>query len=1026
MQRVQSSKEQALPTTSSSSSAGPIPTSLHSGIDSYDYSGLNVLALRNEILTIVENDEELPDLKPEDIEVVFSENSNWSGEDIDNFLRSAVDLSKIETKMFSSSCGYESDSGYSTISPITTSASNNAGIPGGFHPRSLSPALTPVNPSPVLSSPGNLFFPPPAAPPPLPNGYHHHHPHPHHPHPPHPHQHPGTAACRGGGMGGPISPCHVLHHLSPMDTCDGGGGGGGGGPFFERVHYNPMLSPFAFPPHSSNNSPGVVYCSSSSGNNSNNSCVVPPLCFAEFNPPPLPPSLLPSSHPPPLFLPHGPGTAPVPPNTAPPILCHSDFSPVEGGGGGGGEAFQFPPCSSNRNCHGQRAAGGDTATTPVLSHPPTTDLMGSAHASMADTCCCPSFSNNQLRNGSGGSVVIKQENIESDIVPGCCGQPMDSCSGSYMAQVNDGDSKKTITNCEMSACKLSDSSNSPLLGVSQAHTTSTSQATACTAAMTNCTGSHDDYMSLLCSNTGLGRDLVSSICEQVPMLKEFLLSDFNSSQSKSQLLTTVASTVSSFMKSNTSLVESPEQQVEKSGMENLRTLLAQIVSTAKQTTYTDTTGASTVTSSNTESRVSQESKTSKSSSLQASVPLTHERGGAVYASVIPLGTRTFNGINMPQYLAGSLQQQGQLLKTRSSSCSFPAGIKSTRNGKSAGKSKLRKGSGQGTTMKASKGKKQWPKSMNSANLVAFRDYILGKLKKSQDSADHPPPLLAAGASATDKTAVISSFKEEYLDKQSPLSDMDDGLNSTGSADIFSSVTDSPMSSGSWAESTDAVFGYDFGLVSPSFILDSNPSNFEFNPDILLSSSLLKDDQSGSCDGEGVFSNVQTPSNGNNMDHFSNNGSINPSDVDFCEENDVTMKFDSEIEFASPSCQGSLSPQRCSPTADSWEAVLQQHDIATNGSGIIITTESGHTGEMLAASNSSSSGLSSLAVSPSRIGARVGEEEDEGGKRRRRNGELLSVKLELSDMEVDSMRFQIQENLDSILQSDRDPLLTQSW
>ena len=54
---------------------------------------------------------------------MLSENKNWSGEQIDQFLRSAVDLSEIESKLFSSP-GYESDSGYSTydVSPITSSA----------------------------------------------------------------------------------------------------------------------------------------------------------------------------------------------------------------------------------------------------------------------------------------------------------------------------------------------------------------------------------------------------------------------------------------------------------------------------------------------------------------------------------------------------------------------------------------------------------------------------------------------------------------------------------------------------------------------------------------------------------------------------------------------------------------------------------------------------------------------------------------------------------------------------------------
>ena len=67
-------------------------------------------------------DVDLPGLSVEDIEAVLSENEDWSGEQMDQFLRSAIDLSDIEAKVLSG--GYESDSGYSTydVSPITSTA----------------------------------------------------------------------------------------------------------------------------------------------------------------------------------------------------------------------------------------------------------------------------------------------------------------------------------------------------------------------------------------------------------------------------------------------------------------------------------------------------------------------------------------------------------------------------------------------------------------------------------------------------------------------------------------------------------------------------------------------------------------------------------------------------------------------------------------------------------------------------------------------------------------------------------------
>jgi hypothetical protein len=99
---------------------------------------------------------DLPGLSPDEIETILSENSHWtSGEQFKNFFHSAVELSEMEAKLFSAS-GYESDSGYSTydVSPITSSAPLQFGgcrpeVSTGY--RSISPALTPVNPSTYIS-----------------------------------------------------------------------------------------------------------------------------------------------------------------------------------------------------------------------------------------------------------------------------------------------------------------------------------------------------------------------------------------------------------------------------------------------------------------------------------------------------------------------------------------------------------------------------------------------------------------------------------------------------------------------------------------------------------------------------------------------------------------------------------------------------------------------------------------------------------------------------------------------------------
>ena len=100
---------------------------------------------------VIENSEfieslELPDLKVEDVEAVISEHTDWSGEQIEGFLRS-LDLGELECG--GSLSGYESDSGYSTyeVSPLASSVTST------HYGSALSPAITPVTPTPVLPSP---------------------------------------------------------------------------------------------------------------------------------------------------------------------------------------------------------------------------------------------------------------------------------------------------------------------------------------------------------------------------------------------------------------------------------------------------------------------------------------------------------------------------------------------------------------------------------------------------------------------------------------------------------------------------------------------------------------------------------------------------------------------------------------------------------------------------------------------------------------------------------------------------------
>jgi hypothetical protein len=114
---------------------------------------------------------DLPGLSAEDIEAVLSENEDWSGEQIDQFLRSAVDLSEIESKLFSLA-GYESDSGYSTydVSPITSAAPSNLNYSMNQVPPSCPPPLTLSNhaTSPLLGNPAFPGMPLPNHPAPSP------------------------------------------------------------------------------------------------------------------------------------------------------------------------------------------------------------------------------------------------------------------------------------------------------------------------------------------------------------------------------------------------------------------------------------------------------------------------------------------------------------------------------------------------------------------------------------------------------------------------------------------------------------------------------------------------------------------------------------------------------------------------------------------------------------------------------------------------------------------------------------------
>lgn len=111
-------------------------------------------------------DVNLPGVTQKDIDHVISQNRSWSGEQIDQFLRSAVDLSEIESNIVPA-LGYESDSGYSTydVSPIMTAAPSQLGYSPHSHQINLQTRANIARPNcssgPMLNctfSPTNTVF----------------------------------------------------------------------------------------------------------------------------------------------------------------------------------------------------------------------------------------------------------------------------------------------------------------------------------------------------------------------------------------------------------------------------------------------------------------------------------------------------------------------------------------------------------------------------------------------------------------------------------------------------------------------------------------------------------------------------------------------------------------------------------------------------------------------------------------------------------------------------------------------------
>lgn len=163
-------------------------------------------------------------------------------------------------------------------------------------------------------------------------------------------------------------------------------------------------------------------------------------------------------------------------------------------------------------------------------------------------------------------------------------------------------------------------------------------------------------------------------------------------------------------------------------------------------------------------------------------------------------------------------------------------------------------------MKASQRKKgQWPRSMSKANLMAFREHILNKLKKGQESSSG-----AGGDSSKEKSGELSSMEVMKCETPSPSSGCEvkvtyernhtaDSRCHSEPADMFGGPNGSPClqlqashSEGHLHSSTSVQQTFGLSDVDTK-LADFFPQNcndvlnlFQFNPDAFLSTSI--DDQ----------------------------------------------------------------------------------------------------------------------------------------------------------------------------------------
>ena len=238
---------------------------------------------------------------------------------------------------------------------------------------------------------------------------------------------------------------------------------------------------------------------------------------------------------------------------------------------------------------------------------------------------------------------------------------------------------------------------------------------------------------------------------------------------------------------------------------------------------------------------------SSASHLPMSSSLTPPMERTVFASVLPpqvaglpvLPPMTRNGFNPAAIRNDGRYCSDQLGNCRSvpqvqhkylSNCTNPM-VSVTQHPKGQQQKPRLHRTSHPVAMKTQKKKPQWPRSMSKANLMAFREHILNKLKKTPDDVETTEDNIATAAS------------KPVIKSESPLANCDSEMMyqrnhsrcHSEPADSTDCSMDSPLSlQPCHSDSRIANVSSLSELLNTSDLL----SEFQFNPDTLLSPSVL--------------------------------------------------------------------------------------------------------------------------------------------------------------------------------------------